>query len=145
MLDIYPNLTLILPYLHLFILVARMKEEVKIYDCNINTWHTHWSIAFGQWYLPSHIALVVWEECDVERLNGKRMTIEIDRLLTYYISKPIINGRILKPWASLVAQLVKNSPAVREPWVWSLGWEDPLEKGTVTHSSILAWRIPWTV
>ena len=44
-------------------------------------------------------------------------TIEIDRVLTYYISKPIINGRILKPWASLVAQLVKNSPAVREPWV----------------------------
>ena len=47
-------------------------------------------------------------------------------------------------WASLVAQLVKNLPAVREPWVQSLGWEDPLEKGTATHSSILAWRIPWT-
>ena len=48
-------------------------------------------------------------------------------------------------WASLVAQLVKNLPAMRENWVWSLGWEDPLEKGTATHSSILAWRIPWTV
>ena len=48
-------------------------------------------------------------------------------------------------WASLVAQLVKNPPAVRETWVWSLGWEDPLEKGKATHSSILAWRIPWTV
>ena len=48
-------------------------------------------------------------------------------------------------WASLVAQLVKNSPAMRENWVWSLGWEDPLEKGKATHSSILAWRIPWTV
>ena len=47
--------------------------------------------------------------------------------------------------ASLVAQLVKNLPAMREIWVRSLGWEDPLEKGTVTHSSILAWRIPWTV
>ena len=46
---------------------------------------------------------------------------------------------------SLVAQLVKNPPAMRETWVWSLGWEDPLEKGKVTHSSILAWRIPWTV
>ena len=45
------------------------------------------------------------------------MTIEIDRLLTYYISKPIINGRTLKSWASLMAQLVKNSLAVREPWV----------------------------
>ena len=48
-------------------------------------------------------------------------------------------------WASLVAQLVKNPPAVQETWVWSLGWEDPLEKRKTTHSSILAWRIPWTV
>ena len=45
----------------------------------------------------------------------------------------------------LVAQLVKNLPAVWETWVQSLGWEDPLEKGRATHSSILAWRIPWTV
>ena len=45
-------------------------------------------------------------------------------------------------WASLVAQLVKNPPAMQEPWVRSLGWEDPLEKGTASHSSILAWRIP---
>ena len=48
-------------------------------------------------------------------------------------------------WASLVAQLVKNLPAVWETWVWSLVWEDPLEQGKATHSSILAWRIPWTV
>ena len=46
-------------------------------------------------------------------------------------------------WASLVAQLVNNLPAMRETWVPSLGWEDPLEKGKATHSSILAWRIPW--
>ena len=48
-------------------------------------------------------------------------------------------------WASLVAQLVKNLPAVWESWVLSLGWEDLLEKGKPTHSSILAWRIPWTI
>ena len=48
-------------------------------------------------------------------------------------------------WASLVAQLAKNPPAVWETWVQSLDWEDLLEKGTATHSSILAWRIPWTV
>ena len=48
-------------------------------------------------------------------------------------------------WAYLVAQLVKNPPAMQETQVRSLGWEDPLEKGTATHSSILAWRIPWTV
>ena len=45
---------------------------------------------------------------------------------------------------SLVAQMVKNLPAVQEIWVWSLGWEDPLEKGMGTHSSILSWRVPWT-
>ena len=45
-------------------------------------------------------------------------------------------------WASLVAQLVKNLLAMRETWVRSLGWEDPLEEGKATHSSILAWRIP---
>ena len=48
-------------------------------------------------------------------------------------------------WASLVAQLVKNPPAMWETWVQYLGWKDPLEKGKATHSSILAWRIPWIV
>ena len=47
--------------------------------------------------------------------------------------------------STLVAQLVKNLPAMLETWVQSLGWEDPLEKGKATHSSILAWRIPWTI
>ena len=48
-------------------------------------------------------------------------------------------------WPSLVAQLVKNLPVEQDTWVRSLGWEDLLEKGKATHSSILAWRIPWTV
>ena len=48
-------------------------------------------------------------------------------------------------WVSLVAHLVKNPPAMRETRVQSLVWEDPLEKGKATHSSILAWRIPWTL
>ena len=47
--------------------------------------------------------------------------------------------------ASLVAHLVKNLSAMRETWVQSLGWEDPLKKGKPIHSSILAWRIPWTM
>ena len=47
--------------------------------------------------------------------------------------------------ASLVAQLVKNPPAMCESWFRSLGWEDTLKKGAATHSSILDWRIPWTV
>ena len=53
-------------------------------------------------------------------------------------------------WASLMARPVKNPPAMQETWVRSLGWEDPLEKGTAAHSSILAWRVhglysSWTV
>ena len=47
-------------------------------------------------------------------------------------------------WASLVAQSVKNLPAVQETRVQSLGWEDPLEKEMATHSSILSWKISWT-
>ena len=47
-------------------------------------------------------------------------------------------------WASLAAQTVKNPPATQETWVRSLGWEDPLEKGIATQSSIFAWRTPWT-
>ena len=44
-----------------------------------------------------------------------------------------------------MAQMVQNLPAMQETWVWSLDWKDPLEKGIATHSSMLAWRIPWTV
>ena len=47
-------------------------------------------------------------------------------------------------WASLVAWMVKNPPAMRETWVQPLGWEDPLEEGMATHSSILDWRVPQT-
>ena len=46
--------------------------------------------------------------------------------------------------AFLVAQTVKNLPAMQDTWVQSLGWEDTLEEGVVNHSNILAWRIPWT-
>ena len=48
-------------------------------------------------------------------------------------------------WASVMAQLIKNLPAMQETWVQFLRWEYPLMKGKATHSSILAWRIPWTL
>ena len=56
-----------------------------------------------------------------------------------------ISYLLLFSWASLVDQLVKSPPAMRETWVRFLGWEDPLKKGKATHSSTLAWRIPWIV
>ena len=56
----------------------------------------------------------------------------------------IITVILLLLWASFAAQLVKHPPAMRETWVQSLCWEDPLEKRKATHSSVLPWRIPWT-
>ena len=57
---------------------------------------------------------------------------------------PVVNTLPFQHRASLVTQMVKNLPAVGETQIWSLGWEDPLEKGMGTHSIILAWKIPWT-
>ena len=56
----------------------------------------------------------------------------------------IVTSWTIAHQASLVVQMVKNLPAMQETQVQSLGWEDPLEKGMAIHSSILAWRIPWT-
>ena len=47
--------------------------------------------------------------------------------------------------SGVMSQLVENLPAMRETWIQSLGWEDPLEEGKATHSTVLVWRIPWTV
>ena len=62
-----------------------------------------------------------------------------------YAGEEIVDYPFQYSWASLVTQLVKNPPAMQETWVQSLVWEDPLEKGKATHSSILASRIPWTI
>ena len=62
-----------------------------------------------------------------------------------YIFSFFVLVKFLQHWASLVAQVVKNLPAMQEAWVLSLGWEDLLEKGKATYSSIVACRISWTV
>ena len=67
-----------------------------------------------------------------------------DLSLDISIWTPYLEGRYEVTWASLVAQMVKNMPAMQEAWFRSLRWEDPLEKGMATHSSISAWRIPRT-
>ena len=63
--------------------------------------------------------------------------------LLFWISFPFRSPQIAE-WASLLAQMIKNPPAMQEIWVSPLGQKDPLEKGMATHSSILSWRIPWT-
>ena len=78
----------------------------------------------------------------ISSFNKDTVLLDNDFILTWLpLQRPYFQIRS----RSLVAQLVKNLPAMQETWVRSLGWEDPLEKGTATHSSILAWRIPWTV
>ena len=67
---------------------------------------------------------------------------ELRRLAPQKLCPPSLNRERLEP--SLVAQRLKRLPLMQETWVWSLGQEDPLEKEMATHSSILAWRIPWT-
>ena len=71
----------------------------------------------------------------------RRFPVLAGRLFTMWATKEVLK----RPRASLVAQLVKNLPTMQETWIRSLGWEDLLEKGKATHSSILGWRIPWTV
>ena len=76
---------------------------------------------------------------------GNHSPLGVTQCLSMYASSevPTIPTRIGLQ-ASLVAQLVKNLPAVQQTWVRSLGWEDPLEKKMATNSSILAWKISWT-
>ena len=57
-----------------------------------------------------------------------------------FVGNLVLSWKSRGMWASLVGQMVKNLPAMLETWVWSLGWEDPLEEGMETHSNILAWR-----
>ena len=61
-----------------------------------------------------------------------------------FITDPNLGRTLTEIWVSLVAQMIKNLPVMQETWVRSLGQEVPLEKEMVTHSSILAWGIPWT-
>ena len=65
-----------------------------------------------------------------------------ERLPSHSSSRP---QAFITRWSSLIAQLVKNPPAMQQTPVRFLGWEDPLEGGYATHSSILSWKIPWTV
>ena len=79
---------------------------------------------------PKDIALMLL-------MNGCWRTVSPAQFIHISIIPPL--------WASLVAQMVKNPPVMQETWVWTLGWENPLEKGKGTHFSVLAWRSPWTV
>ena len=84
--------------------------------------------------------------CDLEFFvcvtNSKSHGKYKERFCLYFKGIEAFCDLFVSNWAFLVAQLVKNLPAMWETWVRSLDWEDPLKKGKATHSSILAWRIP---
>ena len=83
------------------------------------------------------VTLLRWSINFVGNVLKGKFSVELLSLL-------VLNSSIYKEGVSLMAQTVKNLPVMEETWVWSLDWEDPLEKGMITHSSILTWRIPWT-
>ena len=90
----------------------------------------------------------------MERRGGQPTFLSLSVSLSLSSTLPDVAGaestkinwvyRVTSQSTSLVAQMVKRLPAMRETWVQSLGWEDPLEKEMATHSSTLAWKIPWT-
>ena len=99
---------------------------------------------FSMYLLIASYVLYIVMTAKVWKIGEKRQHCTTYRSLE--VEKQIANYQTVERacyGASLVAEMVKNPPAMRETWVQSLGWEDPLEKGMATHSSIFACRIPW--
>ena len=90
------------------------------------------------------------DPCLIVLLDSRKLLLRESNFFTYSLLPPFLhslNSCILSDWASPMAQWVKNPPSVQETqetWILVLGQEAPLEEGMATHSSILAWRIPWT-
>ena len=92
-----------------------------------------------------HSDFRLFEFLEIIVLGGGNFKSPFTCIISFISTKVFTYSKIcLQLGASLVAQMVKNLPAMQETQVQSLGWEDLLEKGMATHSSILAWRIPWT-
>ena len=117
---------------------SEWNQRLSMKECSTNSWAEITIIWLWTWGFPGSSAgkesTCNAGDCRSGRFNPWVWKIpwRRDRLPNQY------------SWASLVAQLVKNPPAMWETWVWSLGWKDPLEKWKATQSSILAWRILWT-
>ena len=112
-------------------------ELYSLCGCAMTYWPTHQLISWGTifpslWIIMSKLAMNI----------GVQICM---RTCFLWLLGHMIICIYIYTRASLVAQLVKNPSAMWETWVRSLDWEDPLEKGEATHSSILAWGIPWTI
>ena len=105
-------------------------------ECSTNSWAEITIIWLWTWGFPGSSAGKE-STCNAGDCRSRRFNPWVWKI-------PWRRDRLPTPysWAALVAQLVKNPPAMWETWVWSLGWKDPLEKGKASHSRVLAWRIP---
>ena len=100
---------------------------------------------FACFWIIYHKRDVHTQDCVQRQAMSLVLTwITLYQVICIHVFINAINSYLMSSWASLVAQSVKNLPAVQETRMWSLGWEDPLEKEMPTHSSILAWKISWT-
>jgi len=109
---------------------------------NVAAVHMHVSI-LPQTPLPSRLPHNT-EQSSLCYTVAQLLWLSIDWLIIHFKYSIIYMSVLTSLLASLVAQRLKHLPAMQETWVWSLGQEDPLEKAMATHSSTLAWRIPWT-
>ena len=124
--------------LYAWVFPSSPPQILKIYFCRRTCFNLFWGIFTA--LQSTLVNWMYWSLSDPIPQDFHTMFLEFDegeydiaRLWFYSISH-----------SSLVAQRVKNPPAKQDTWVRSLGWEDPLERGMATHSSILPWRVPWT-
>ena len=111
-------------------------------------WRIPWTEEPARWHSMGRkemdMTKAAWHKawCELRTLGGDAVSVQVHQLYKCIIWWGMLT--LGEARASLVAQRLKPLPAMQETWVRSLGWEDPLEKGMATHSSILVWRIPWT-
>ena len=136
-------------------------SNLPLPQCMPDLYASHsWARIWDKIPITAHeIVGLSWAEHSIIHMKEMYVCLSLDVPLPFWMGFPDSSGSIpgsgisaegkgyplQYSWASLVAQLVKNLPAMWETWVWLLGWENSLEKGKVTHSSILAWRIPRTI
>ena len=116
----------------------QLTNKYKKYPCLLKLRNDYRGFKFGFSRIFHNLAA----QCDLQTgASAATWNLLVMWNLRRCLLSPRLNQTLHFKWASLVDQTVKNSPAMQKTWVRSLGWEDPLEKGTATHSSILTWRI----
>ena len=131
--------------LHFFFLIISLGMHFWKDDCEGKKCHSH-DLILRECTMNTTYYCFSPQSPDWNSWSGfSTITLPLPLFPYYSLWKEFITCVLHLRDESYVAQLVKNPPAMRETWVWSPGWEDSLEKEKATHSSVLAWRIPWIV